>query len=300
MLRWLRDLLRSNAADKTAPLPAAPPAQKAIEFLDKRPEEASLPTLELREYRTLVAHLPRPTEEQIRQFASYVAEAKSWYKHLPLFPPGEPFQFFVDPWAGLDRVLLEDGHVVYIRRTANTPQFHYTWMTTEDYRSRFSCLSFACAAGTELLLPLSCRLEDGRDISGFLANNPSRSAVNNSEERECRLPQEISDAATIRMTGVIHPAASSPWVWLRRLENVDQPLSWPEETGGSDTARKIMARCQQVEARTRQSGSTETQGGLNAADEELVGLLAPERLRLQELMIQAMQRVVAILYGATV
>jgi len=300
VLRWLRDLLRSKSADKTAPLPAAPPAETVAECLDRRRDVASLPQLELHEYRTLVAQFPRPTDGQIRQFASYVAEAKSWYKHLPLLPPGEPFQFFVDPWAGLDRVLLQDGQVVYINRTADTPRFHYTWMTTEDYRSRFCRLSFACAAGTELFLPVSCRLQDGRDISGFLANNSSRSSVHVSEKLECRLPQEILDAGTIGMTGVIHPLAARPWVWLNRLGKIDQPLSWPEETGGANTAQKIVARCRLVEARTRQSGPTEAQGGLDAVDEELSGLLSPERRRLQERMVEAMQRVVAVLYGATV
>ena len=270
-----------------------------LEFLEKRRKVAALPQLELHEYRALVSQFPQPTRAQIHEFASYVAEARSWYKHLPLLPPGEPIQFFVDPWAGLDRVLLRDGRVVYIKRTASTPRFHYTWTTTEDYRSRFSHLSFACDAGTELFFPVSFQLEDGREFSGVLANTPSRASVHVSEEQECGLPQEILDTATIRMTGVIHSLAARPWVWLKNLGNVDQPLSWPEETGGADTVQRIMAQCQVVAARTRQSGPTGAQDGLGGVDEELSGLLAPERLRLKELMVEAMERVVAVLYGAT-
>jgi hypothetical protein len=32
--------------------------------------------------------LPRPTEEQYRAFAEHVADAHSWYKHLPLLTGG--------------------------------------------------------------------------------------------------------------------------------------------------------------------------------------------------------------------
>jgi hypothetical protein len=274
---------------------SAPSSNQLIEVLDKRLEVSSLPRLELCEYRALIERIPRPTDDQIRQFASYVAEAKSWYKHLPLFPPGGSFHFFVDPCAGLDRILRQDSQVIYVQRTSNTPQFHYTWMTTVAYRSRFSRLSFACDAGTDLFLPVFCRLHDGRDISGFLANNPSRASVHVSEDREFRLPQEVLEAGTIQMTGVIHPLTARPWVWLKRLADDTQLPSWPEETGGADTAREIVDRCQVVEAKIRHSISAATQGR-DAVDEDLNRLLAPERQRLHELMVVAMHRVVALLY----
>ena len=49
------------------------------------------------EYRELVASLPLPSTDQTARFVDYVSGAHSWYKHLPLFPPGAPFVFFLDP-----------------------------------------------------------------------------------------------------------------------------------------------------------------------------------------------------------
>jgi hypothetical protein len=55
-------------------------------------------------YLRTVAGLPIPTAEQINDFATYVAGAKSWYKHLPVHPPGSPMHFYLDSHAGRDRL----------------------------------------------------------------------------------------------------------------------------------------------------------------------------------------------------
>lgn len=59
------------------------------------------PLLTLPQYRVLVRSLPQPTLVQMQQFALFVSNANSWYKHLLYLPPGEPFQFFLDPGAGM-------------------------------------------------------------------------------------------------------------------------------------------------------------------------------------------------------
>ena len=134
-----------------------------------------LPTLELEEYRGLVAEIPPPTDAQIRNFAVFVSDAKSWYKHIPVFGLGTPFYFFVDPGAGLDRIWVPGGVVTFRARTESTPQFHYTWMTTEHYRARFGWLAFCCEAGSELFLPVSVELDEPvhATVKGLLDNNPS-------------------------------------------------------------------------------------------------------------------------------
>ncbi|MBN1511066.1 MAG: hypothetical protein JXB13_03555 [Phycisphaerae bacterium] len=248
----------------------------------------------------MVEAIPPPTAQQIQDFASFVSEAKSWYKHLPLLPPGEPFWFFIDPWAGLDRILGRRGQVVYVNRTSETLQFHYTWMTTEDYRSRFGRLAFACAAGTELFLPVSVRLTDNREIRGVLANNPSRASVHTTEETEYRLPPEVLNAGTTRVTGVIHKLTGTPWVWLGFLPDNADSVGWPEETGGSETIGRIIARCHTIQREATQSGAAEGNQKLDAIDEELTTLLAPERRRLQREMVLSMNRIVTLLYGGSV
>ena len=47
------------------------------------------PVLTLAQYQALVAHLPRPSAQQMHDFAVFIGRAHSWYKHLPLLPPGK-------------------------------------------------------------------------------------------------------------------------------------------------------------------------------------------------------------------
>ena len=68
---------------------------EAVRGILERKQPTSQFTLE--EYREALEGVPRPTDEQIAGFAAFVCKAHSWYKHLPLLPPGVPFQFFLDP-----------------------------------------------------------------------------------------------------------------------------------------------------------------------------------------------------------
>jgi hypothetical protein len=169
-------------------------------------------------------------------------------------------------------------------------------MTTDEYRTRFGSLAFACAAGTELYLPLSVQLMDNREIRGFLANNPSRASIHVTEEIEYRLPPEVLDAGSIRLTGVIHRLTAKPWVWLQLLPKNSDPCGWPEEAGGSDTFQKIIARCDAIRRASTQSDVAEKHPGLDGIDEELTTLLAPERNRLQRQMILAISRMITVVY----
>lgn len=267
-----------------------------MQFLKSQPSVAELPRLNLDEYRAFVAQLAPPSKNQIAAFALYVAQAKSWYKHLPLSPPGEPFHFFIDPCAGLDRVVDQKGRATFLQRTEETPHFHYTWMTTEDYRSKYGLLAFACNAGTQLFLPISAQLQDGKEVSGSLDNNPHRATVNLTEEREFKVPQEVVDAGTVKLTGVMHRRTSTPWVWLRYVGNDAQTFPWPEETGGAETAARIVDRCRSIVAEVESSNSPDNKAKLDETDEELETLLAPERERLRAEIVTAIQAVVDLVY----
>jgi len=66
-------------------------------------------------YREMVRRIPRPTTKQIHDFADWVSNDHSWYKHLPLEPPGEAFFFYVNPhimqaprYDAEDRVIWKD------------------------------------------------------------------------------------------------------------------------------------------------------------------------------------------------
>jgi hypothetical protein len=70
--------------------------------------------------------LPRPTKEQCRAFAEYVADAHSWYKHLG--NEGEPFYFYLAPWAGRG----QDGKEFFAQ-----DKFHYSDIPTKEHLERF-------------------------------------------------------------------------------------------------------------------------------------------------------------------
>jgi hypothetical protein len=120
----------------------------------------------------------RPTPEQYDAFASYLPNAHSWYKHLPLLQ-GRQFVVFVapdvavgrrvaklnhpDPSKATDCVLLEPEEGPEF--TEEHPRLHYGWKTTKEYRQRFGNLdymhrsspseSYARDAGPVMKLPES-------------------------------------------------------------------------------------------------------------------------------------------------
>lgn len=297
---WIRRMQRKRPGSAQAP-PEPTPDQVLRTILTSRRKVAELPRLTLGEYRAYLAQTPQPTSDQLMAFAAYASEAKSWYKHLPLWPPGEPFYLFLDPCAGLDRIIDGAGGATYLRRTDTTPQFHHTWMTTDDYRARYGRLAFACSAGSQLLLPISVSLpEDGREVSGLLDNNRSRATIHLAEKLEFQLPDEVLDAGMVRITAAIHPLASRAWVWLRSNDDDAQQVTWPADSGGATTAARIMERSRTIAAQATASSSPESRRRLDEVDADLDALVAPQRQRLRQAMIRAMQAVTALVYGQAV
>ena len=260
------------------------------QIIHEQSDVESLPILDLGAYRGWVEQNPPPTDRQIADFVEYVSGAKSWYKHLPLLPPGTDFTFYFDPVAGLDRIVGRHGVTLAIYRTVDTPQYHYTWMTTTEYRARFGYLAFACTAGSAFYWPVHMRVEDGRDFRGLMANNPSRATNLWNDTEEYRLPQDVMDAGTIPLTAVIHDLAPRPIIWEKLFDASGHGSAWPEETGGAQVLNQIIARCRSLLDSGDVSSSTSVDG-------ELARLLEPERVRLRNTMADAMRRAVSVVYG---
>ena len=176
----------------------------------------------MRESRYLaeVRQLPRPTAEQIDRFVEYVSAAHSWYKHLPLVPPGVPFFFFLDPNAGRDWVLTDTGGA-FRDRTSDTPpheRFHYTWQPTAEYRERFGHLQYFTNAGTSFLLPV----RDGVLDTSQLA------CIRTSDGQWLELPESVRDVGAVPLTAVIHPFGLRPTLWLVRTGRQGRSF-WPDD-----------------------------------------------------------------------
>lgn len=240
---------------------------------------ANTPPLELAAYRALVGDLRAPTHSQIEAFADYVSEAKSWYKQLPLRPPGESFQFYIDPYAGFDRLLLQSGEVRLRERTAETPVFHHSWLPTAEYRERFGHLAFACTAGSALF-----QTEEVDGGPALLNNNPTAPVIQLERTRAALAPTEILQAGQCRLTALVHPRQGEAEM-LRRLSCALVELGGADD----DSLWTAIVRRSQAVARA---------GYRSVKDGELAALVEMQRLEEHRAMTAAMGRMCALAFGA--
>lgn len=239
----------------------------------------------LEEYREALEGVPPPTDQQIAGFAAFVCEAHSWYKHLPLLPPGVPFTFFLDPCSGCDQIHEAGGGVSYLERLEGGRGFHYTWMPTVEYRRRFGYLQYEADAAPRFLLSTDEGVVDSADnIPGLLT----------ADGTIFRLPPEIARAGCIELTGVIHPRTARAWVW----ENCARSTGgWPDDTGGATILDRIWRRCRKLKEEAQREEARGNHGHMDTADAELEQLLEPERRRLVGEMVEAMSRMRSLLFG---
>jgi hypothetical protein len=88
------------------------------------------------DYMELVAGLPLPKPEQSARFADQVARNHSWYKHLPFFPPGASFVFFLNPNAGKGVKASGGTFKLYNIKSGDYVQ-HHSRLATAEYLDRF-------------------------------------------------------------------------------------------------------------------------------------------------------------------
>ena len=212
-------------------------------------------------------------------FAKFVCGAHSWYKHLPYYPPGKPLLFFVDPAAGMDLTFHTD-------RVEATPRlergFHYSWIPTHEYREKFGHLAFSRTSGTTVYrVAADCTvLAPGDDVPAIY--DPVARSLR-------RLPAEVVAAGVAMVSGIVHPASTDPQLVLQ-FANERARAAWPEESGGLTTLLELLDYCRGRREQLRRSGSLNWE----VSDEQLMRLLAPERMRQHEGMVAAMTRVVEL------
>lgn len=238
----------------------------------RRMEKVKIAPCGLSQYRNFVGNLPSPTDQQIENFVEFVAEAHSWYKHLPGFLPGREFFFFIDPMSGFDLLYPDVGGVKFQERTNDTSSFHYTWMTTEKYRSQFGYLSYHVDAGNSFLVPTA------EGVATYETN-----AVFGYNNQLYGIPKEIANAGATEITAVIHKLSTSREQWKWFLEQ-QGPGTWHKESGGMKTLEAISDLCNGPERKSYDY------------DIELNQLLAPERQRQKRHMKLAISRVVKSIY----
>lgn len=273
---------RLAAMRKRSPPNGGPPAQPLLEHLIL---EGS--PMQLGEYAELVRELLPPTDGQKTSFARFVSTSHSWYKHLPLGLPGAPFQFFIDPHAGMDRILHEDGRVETAVRAERG--FHYSWIPTAQYRERFGYLAFSCGSRSSVRL-----------IQGNAARIPADdvAAVFDREGRLRALPPEVIEAGRVGLTRVIHPAFAANAHWIADMSpDAQRKIIWPEASGGQTQLARIIACAKAVEDTPIDQRAYIRIDGQWLLSPELYEEIRPERARQLREMEAAMHRMYDVIHA---
>lgn len=184
-------------------------------------EESTL-ILQADHYLGMVRRLPRPSVEQTYRFAWFVAEAHSWYKHLP--PDNKvPFFFYLDPYAGMNLVVTPTQELAIVEITDQSTRFHYTWQTTADYRRRFGHWNYSAPYGTSFMF--------GSD-GGMVNTAGVGTAVLDEQGNWVAVPPPLLEAGKAEVNAFVHPAMVR---WWPRVADAAGPL-W---VVFADTAAKL-------------------------------------------------------------
>ncbi len=146
------------------------------------------------DYLEVIKKLPIPTESQTNQFALFVSDAHSWYKHLPVYP-GQPFFFYLDPNAGRSLVRTQTGDMVFVDITDESPRFHYTWQTTEQYRKRFGFWNYYANYGSSFLFA---------GEGGVIDTKGAGRMILSSSSGWLKVPDDLMEVGKVFLTFLVH------------------------------------------------------------------------------------------------
>ncbi len=231
-------------------------------------------------YADLVAKLPRPTPEQTAAFVDFVAGAHSWYKHLPVWPPGVPFFFFLDPNAGRSLVHLPTGDLAFVDKDDEKDRFHYTWMFTSEYRKRFGHWTYFTAREPGFYC--------GSNAKGW-AELSTRARVLDDEGNWVPVSAEVGLAGTCLLTGLMHELFNPRLSVGRNEGSFNDFKTWAQAHPEDPAAQRhapVVAYLDAVE-------KTTTSEEYKALNREIEPFLDAERTRQRALMHDAMRRVLA-------
>ncbi len=193
-------------------------------------------TMSLAAYRAqLPDDLSRPTPAQIEDFIEHACHLHSWYKHLPLTPPGCRFTFFLNPCAGMRCERDVAGQPAMYAIGPDDALFGNE-VATAEYRTRFGLLDVHAR---------TVALDTPEDV-GEQAQSPTL-LWHEGEYRQ--LPDEVDALGSAVVTGIIHSGSRQTWLWEVSLGlNEDVPalheatMAWPEESGGVAVVQEIRER----------------------------------------------------------
>jgi hypothetical protein len=146
-------------------------------------------------YPTLLARLPLPTAGQTARFADHVADNHSWYKHLPFYPPGAAFVFFLNPSAGMGVHKVGDAYAAYDVGRGDYFE-HHSRLATAEYLRQFGHWDYWVVENPRVREP-----QDGPWLYGVGSGG------------RARLPEDVCRRWRCRLTAFLEP---SPDIFLLR------------------------------------------------------------------------------------
>ena len=259
------------------------------ELLIGRYVGTELREMPLGDYRLWIRDLPWPTADQVRAFVDHVVAAHSWYKHLPLKPPGATFHFYIDPRAGMERAILVGGEARFFERTAGMDAIHYSTLPTHEYLERFGHLAFACAS---LNTMVSERIMvDGKPA--ILDANHRFAELWPLETQAKAPPREIFAAGSCEVTGLVHPRATGEF-----LVSLLQAQERPTDGGLEDIPLGFWGQVERLLCKTDDGDASALESGIHMeARTALELLVGEERRRQNQVMFDSIQRMVRVAYG---
>jgi len=193
------------------------------------------PVMDLVSYQSIYRDYPKPSDEQIKDFVEFVCGAKSWYKHLALLPPGVPFHFYFDQYAGWKRIKKFGGEVKLTEYKEGDERLHYSHIPTNEYRERFGWLAFSCERGTRMYRWTFKGVQDSNQIYPI---------VYTSDSQTYRIPKEVIQAGGIFLTAPIHyHTAKYCLSYISHAEHMFTEIGtgeWPVESGGREVWNEIL------------------------------------------------------------
>ncbi|GBO55131.1 hypothetical protein APA_3181 [Pseudanabaena sp. lw0831] len=174
-----------------------------------------------REYLDLVRQLPRPTIEQTALFASYITEAHSWYKHLPLLPR-VPFYLYLDPNAGKNIIRTRTGETAVIDITNESKKFHYTWQTTKEYRERFGIWNYHAEYGSRFLMA-----SDGGIVTDPRDKGLQIFAPFSNQGAWIQVPLVLQELAQVNLSSIIYPSMKASFWQISESERNSFDRDYP-------------------------------------------------------------------------
>ena len=212
--------------------------------------------------------------------------------HLPRYPSGATVHFFIDPFAGCERVLDRDGRRHFLRREQRG--FHCFLIPTREYRERFGYLALSHVKRQWMI---------SRHRMGECIPGDAVPAIADDSRRLRPFPPQIEEVGAVHLTAASHPFSGHVLWWDRPTLQQPGAIDWPEESGGAQTLRRLFARSRELldgaalDANDRMEITGEC--GSDLVDPVVHELLIPERERQQRAMVAAMRRVTKLINGQT-